>query len=100
MAYLTYKERFDWEMNHKCQTYIICRWKNGAQSKYYLPESESWEAIYAFLNEFYIAMTIDRIKDEPRHLHAIVDLIREEERRKRLAKPRALGYCAGAPDLV
>ena len=83
VAYLTFKERFDWEMNHKCNRYLICRWKNGPRSKYYLPESESWEAIYAFLNEFHIAMTLDHLKDAPRHLHAIVDLIREEERRRR-----------------
>ncbi|MBR0196996.1 MAG: hypothetical protein IJQ34_02575, partial [Kiritimatiellae bacterium] len=86
VAYLTFKERFDWEMNHKCNRYLICRWKNGPRSKYYLPESESWEAIFAFLNEFHIGMTIDRIKDEPRHLHAIVDLIREEERKASLRR--------------
>ena len=88
VAYLTYKERFDWEMNHKCGSYIICRWKNGAGSKFYLTEAESWEAIYAFFNEFYIAMIVDRVKEAPRHLHAIVDLIREEERRKRLKRGR------------
>ena len=88
VAYLTYKERFDWEMSHKCRCYIICRWKNGPQGKYYLPELESWEGIFAFLNEFYIGMTIDHIKDAPRHLHAIVDLMREEERRKRLKRVR------------
>ena len=88
VAYLTFKERFDWEMSHKCKRYIICRWKNGRNSKYYLPESESWEGIYAFFNEFYIAMIVDRVKEAPRHLHAIVDLIREEERRKRLKRGR------------
>ena len=36
--------------------------------------------------EFHIGMTLDHLKDEPRHLHAIVDLIREEDRRKRLRR--------------
>ena len=49
VALEVFSKRYDWEMNHECHHYIICRWKNSHRSKFYLGLEKSYEAITNFL---------------------------------------------------